>query len=139
MTGRPPMHGRRLLLVLDVSAEAAAHAAVALRWYRRRAATDTPPELQELEVMLAERSTGVCGGQAGSSLDDVSRALETQVVKPTTLSYADAGRWLGVSGSSVKRLVRSGELSPVHIGGSVRLAVDDLQAFLDQQRRKAAS
>ena len=50
---------------------------------------------------------------------------------PRLLTYAEAGRLMAVSDSTVKRLVAAGDLTLVHIGGAARLRICDLDEFIE--------
>ena len=52
------------------------------------------------------------------------------------LSVELAAEYLGVSRATVERLVHRGELSTVKIGGSTRYDVDDLDGYIDSNRRR---
>jgi excisionase family DNA binding protein len=74
-------------------------------------------------------------GQFGSQLDGIPNLNDDRLV----LTYEDAGRRLSVSERTVKRLVASGELPAVKIGGSSRVTVDDLDAYVQSlDRRRGA-
>jgi excisionase family DNA binding protein len=47
--------------------------------------------------------------------------------------YADAARRLSVSERTIERLVRSGDLPTVAIGGSPRIRVTDLTAYVERR------
>ena len=49
---------------------------------------------------------------------------------PLTLSYDRAADRLGVSRSTVQRLVRSGAIPVVNVGGAPRLRVADLEDYV---------
>ena len=53
----------------------------------------------------------------------------TEELPPLLLTVEQAARMLAISRSAVYRLTWSGELSPVHIGRSVRFAVAELERF----------
>lgn len=50
-------------------------------------------------------------------------------VEPVLVGVEDAGRVLGLSGKTVRRMIASGELASVLVGGRRLLAVDDLRAW----------
>ncbi|MCH2128002.1 MAG: helix-turn-helix domain-containing protein [Pirellulaceae bacterium] len=49
------------------------------------------------------------------------------------LSVVEAGRYLGVSADTIRRLIRAGTLPHARIGNSIRLRRSDLAAYLDAQ------
>jgi excisionase family DNA binding protein len=49
-------------------------------------------------------------------------------------SIADVAEWLGVSGRTVRRWIKSGVLVAHRIRGVVRIAEHDLRKFLDAHR-----
>ena len=54
------------------------------------------------------------------------------------LTSRGAEHILRVTTRSIRKLIRSGQLAHVQVGpGSVRFTREDLQAFIDRQRRKA--
>ena len=58
-----------------------------------------------------------------------SRTMEA----PAALSISDAGSYLGVSGDTIRRLIRAGTLAHARIGKSIRLRRIDLDGFLESQ------
>jgi excisionase family DNA binding protein len=52
------------------------------------------------------------------------------------LPINSAAEYLGVSRATVQRLVHRGELAIVKIGGSTRYDVDDLDGYIDSNRRR---
>ncbi len=54
---------------------------------------------------------------------------------PLLLDYGGAARLLSISPRSVRAMVADGRLPCVRIGRSVRIAVADLAAFVERQRR----
>lgn len=58
-------------------------------------------------------------------------------IEPFAVELATAGEILGnVSVSTIKRLVRSGDLQTVKILGATRIAVDELRRFIQRQAQK---
>ena len=53
----------------------------------------------------------------------------TEELPPLLLTVEQAARMLAISRSAVYRLTWSGELTPVHIGRSVRFTVAELDRF----------
>jgi excisionase family DNA binding protein len=56
------------------------------------------------------------------------------VVTRPLLTYRGVEQHLGVSASTIKRLVRMGELEPVRLRGAVRFAVEDLDALIARSK-----
>ncbi len=52
---------------------------------------------------------------------------------PLAYDYTEAGRLLGVSPSSVYRLVRDGKLRAVTVGAARRIPRSELERFVDDQ------
>jgi excisionase family DNA binding protein len=52
------------------------------------------------------------------------------------LAVKSAAEYLSVSRATVERLVYRGELPVVKIGGSTRYDVDDLNGYIDSNRRR---
>lgn len=69
-------------------------------------------------------------GLARKASQDQSRARRTGPV----LSVAHAATYLDVSRWTVYRLVESGELRSITIGGHKRIALSDLADYLDRRR-----
>lgn len=53
----------------------------------------------------------------------------TEELPPLLLTVEQAARMLAISRSAVYRLTWSGELTPVHIGRSVRFTLAELERF----------
>jgi excisionase family DNA binding protein len=49
------------------------------------------------------------------------------------VTIPEAAVVLAIGRSTVYRLICTGQLTPIHIGRSVRLAVEELEAFVDGQ------
>lgn len=54
-------------------------------------------------------------------------------LRPLLVTSAEAARILSIGRTAVYQLIWSGELTPIHIGRSVRISVDELETFV--QRR----
>jgi excisionase family DNA binding protein len=86
-----------------------------------------PPELQEIEQFLKNQ---VREGQEGSPVDGLLAASCT--VEPMLLiDVSEAARRLNCSTSTTKRLVKSGDLPSVMLGGLRRVRVVDLNRFVE--------
>ncbi len=57
----------------------------------------------------------------------------TVVDENVALNVTDAGRYLGVSADTIRRLIRTGTLPHARIGNSIRLRRSDLTDYLDAQ------
>lgn len=118
-------------VVVDVGPALAGHLAVAIRRHREWADSrgwELPPGLTEFEQYLASRAIQ---GQSGPSLDQLWQARDGDHVTPRLLTYEDAASVLACSDRSVKRLVAGGQLRAVRIGGTARIRVADLDAYVD--------
>lgn len=60
------------------------------------------------------------------------RESETSL-EPAAISIPEAGRYLGVSPDTVRRLIRAGDIPHARIGASIRIRRIDLDAYLDSQ------
>lgn len=54
-------------------------------------------------------------------------------LRPLLVTSTEAARILSIGRTAVYQLIWSGELTPIHIGRSVRISVDELETFV--QRR----
>lgn len=52
------------------------------------------------------------------------------VTRPLLVNVTEAARMLAIGRTAVYRLVWNGELTPIHIGKSVRFSVAQLEAFV---------
>lgn len=52
-------------------------------------------------------------------------------MQPFALSIKDAGHYIGVSRSGIYRLVETGKLQPLKVGGKTLFRRTDLEALLD--------
>ncbi len=120
----------RDVIVLSVTAELAGHLTVALQEHRkwaRRAGLALPEELPEIERALAIRARR---GQTGTPVEDLWSVRHAQTMTPRLLTYAATATVLGVGERTVKRLVAAGDLTPVRIGGSSRVRVEQLDDYI---------
>jgi len=127
------------LFVIALSAEVSGHLAVAVLEHLRackRLRLATPPELPDLVRELANRATR---GQDGSPLSDLWQVRQASGMSSKLVSYADAATVLGVSPTTVKRLVRSGDLTPIHLLGSARLRVCDIDEYIERLAQNAST
>ena len=94
-----------------------------LQWCRRNAVA-APPELSALLASLSD-SDADRGGQAWSNQRDDALLRDGLCV-----TYSAAAAALGVSVRTVRRLVASGRLRAVPVGGSRRILVDELRLMV---------
>lgn len=55
---------------------------------------------------------------------------ETRPTRPLLVSVVQAAEMLSLSRSSIYQLIWNDELTPIHIGRSVRFSVEHLEAFV---------
>jgi excisionase family DNA binding protein len=60
------------------------------------------------------------------------RESET-TVQPAAVSVPEAGRYLGVSSDTVRRLIHAGDIPHARIGASIRIRRMDLDAYLESR------
>ncbi len=129
----------RDVIVLSVTAEVAGHVTIALQEHRkwaRRAGLALPEELPEIERALAIRARR---GQDGTPLEDLWSVRHAQTMTPRLLTYAATATVLGVGERTVKRLVAAGDLTPVRIGGSSRVRVEDVDDYIARLTESAST
>jgi len=73
------------------------------------------------------------GDSVSAAILTLAPTLACDRGKRTGLTYQDAAEFLGVSVTSVKKIVSEGILKPVRVGRSIRFNVEDLEDF---QRRR---
>lgn len=91
----------------------------------RRNGRPVPPDLRDLRRSLEAR-----GGQGRPNLD---RGCYRSQIDPALLAvtYEEAGRRIGVSSRTVRRLVAQGQLEAITVAGALRrIRVVDLDAYL---------
>ena len=118
------------LLLVTLTAEVAGHLCLAVQQHRqwaRRAGLALPDELDQLERALATRARR---GQEGTPLEDLWSVRHAQTMSPQLLDYAATAQVLGVSERSVKRIIATGDLTAVRIGGSSRVRVEQLDDYI---------
>jgi excisionase family DNA binding protein len=54
-------------------------------------------------------------------------------LQPAAVSIPEAGKYLGVSPDTVRRLIHAGDIPHARIGASIRIRRADLDAYLDSQ------
>jgi len=118
------------MIVADLDDRAAGFLIIAIEDLRRRmtyTGVSMPPGVAELAAALRQR---LSQGQAGPALDSLAAAADAVRVSPLAITYDEAAALLGVGRSSVKRLVASGRIATVSIGGAVRIRAADLEAYV---------
>jgi excisionase family DNA binding protein len=75
---------------------------------------------------VAQLSSGVIEGQAGSSSAGSVRTEQIEVMKPRLVTYDTAAELLAISVSTLKRQIRDGVFHPVSIGGASRIRVAEI-------------
>lgn len=116
------------LLAVRLDVTTAAHLVHAIdRWQAecRRDAVRVPPGLLQLRGLIQ-----VTAGHNGSTSPPPGDLPHTSAVTPLLLSFDHAADVLEVSHSTVKRLVRTGQLPAVKVGGSPRIRKADLDAYV---------
>ena len=54
------------------------------------------------------------------------------------LTYPDAAARLGLSRTTLYKLVASGELTAVHVGKAVRIPADEIRAFVERIKAESS-
>jgi len=117
------------LLVLEIDRDTAGHLAVALRRHRGRLAElggAEPPGLADLETLAVR----VYEGHEGSRRISVPASVDDDLDARDFLTRRDICRLAGVSLSTVKRWLQSGDLPSTQHGRIRRVARVDLDRFL---------
>lgn len=108
------------------------HAGKALQgWsaYCRQRGAEMPPELDALaETLLLWVTTDL----GGSPLEVLAGMTDGRSMEPLLMDTEDAAAVMAVSPSTVKRLVRSGDLTSVKVGRRTLFRRDDLEQFTAQ-------
>jgi excisionase family DNA binding protein len=66
-----------------------------------------------------------------------SSVAAASLAGPVLLTVSDVGNRLRLKPAAVRALTRSGEITFFRIGRSIRFQSEDVQAFLERQRRPA--
>lgn len=116
-------------LFLDVPRVLAGHLSVALgnhlKWLQRNGYS-VPDGLAELQALFRSKASGGQGEPNGA----VALELVEPRLDPLVLQYAEVARMLRCSPRTVGRLVSSGALPTVKVGGLARVRVVDLNAYV---------
>lgn len=124
------------MLLADL--EGAGHLVLALEMYARLCRDAGRPVPAGMEAMARDLRFQVTGGQGGSFVDALESAVDAVSMDLTLLlSYPDAGARIGVSDSTIKRLVKAGELRSVKVGSAPRIHIADLEEYADRLRDPA--
>lgn len=94
----------------------------------RRNGQAWPLRLESLRLLAVSHYQGLSGIDTDVPVDNA-----------LLMTYATAAKWLCISESSLYRLIKSGELPTVHIGGSGRIAEADLRAYVEGLPRERLS
>jgi excisionase family DNA binding protein len=123
--------GRLAIVVLGGKTEEARtlnHIGRALGEIRRRYTRDGRPWDLELEALRLLAVSGVHSRSNVADLGEPENAL--------LMTYETAARRLTISDSSLRRLVKSGDIPTVSVGGSIRISEADLQAYVETLDRR---
>ena len=127
------------ILVLALTAEAAAHVCLALQQHSKwahRAGLAVPAELPEIERVLATRAGR---GQQATPMADLPETRHDQTMTPRLLDYAAVATVLGVSERTVKRLVAAGDLPVVRVLGASRVRAEDVDGYIARLTAESTS
>ena len=70
--------------------------------------------------------------------DDAAVRHASSDPRPLLVTTNQAARMLGIARSSIYQLIARGDLSPIHIGRSVRLPVRELETFVERLTAEAS-
>ena len=125
------------MLLVDLDPLTAAHLAAALKAHReacRRQHWAVPRALRDVQDAAFRASKGT----DGQPVDVPELDLDSGLMKTALLlDTAEVGARLSLSDRQVKQLIASGELRSVKIHGARRVALDDLEEFVDRLRAEA--
>lgn len=127
---RPVGRGPGKAMFLDVSADVAAHLALAIEFYVVRSQGSgraVPAELHDFAVALSQTALS---RQGPSPLEQLPADQQAGQVNPKVLTTRQAANVLQCSPRTVERLTAAGTLPVVHIGRSARIPVEALDAYL---------
>jgi len=136
MTGHVPGAGKkgevqsdRTLLLTTLPPSVAGHVAVALRLYVDRARVWRMPE--DVLRRLSEDFAAVANHGQHRTPDALEAWAAQAQTQPLLVDYTEAGRLLGgVSSRTVSRLVASGDLPAVKVGGSAMVRYADVEGYV---------
>lgn len=100
---------------------------------------DLPGHLRQLgvaagpELLVLKALIGSGQVRRGQSSHDGAGMVEGGDVVPLAVNFADAARMLGVSESTIKRLVSAGELHAINVAGARRITQLELEGFVSKQ------
>ena len=104
---------------------------VALAAELRRTGQPGGLELLALQSLVRTRQSTT---RVACELDDADGGD----MEPVSVNYDAAGRMLGVSARTVQRLVASGELRAVKVGGARRVPVTEIRGLVDREFQDAS-
>jgi excisionase family DNA binding protein len=110
--------------------EALAYVIDALRQQEIRYRKSNLPVPASVPRLVEEVGFRVSRGQGGSPVAAESPAPQTEVETRLMVRYETAAGMLEVSMSTLKRLIKDGAVKPVRVGGTPRIRVADLEAFV---------
>lgn len=116
----------------------AMHAALALELHERTCRANGVALPDELKMCIGwawQIAKGDSDRQEPTPLAFLAAMAEGRPVKPILLSIADAAAAIAVSERQIERLIASGDLASVKVGGSRRIHAADLEDFATNLRR----
>jgi excisionase family DNA binding protein len=119
---------------LDLDPALALHLAMALQLHAKSCRNNGlpfPSELQHLAEACWARAKGDSNRQGPTSLAEVVEQVQGAPVA-LLMDTSEAAEVLAVSQRQVERLVASGELPSVRVGGARRIRRADLEAYVAQ-------
>lgn len=127
------MSGAALFVAL-LEPDTAGHLAVAIKRHREelaRRGRARPPGLADIEAVAVQAATG---SQEQPRARSVPTAHDTGLHDQEWLSPQDVATVTGLSVSTVRRHIRSGELRSGKVGGRRLVARADLEDFMNRRR-----
>ena len=68
-------------------------------------------------------------GEHGTKSDTAT--VSSGVIRPMLISAHDAARFLGIGRTTLYQLIKTGDVTPVHIGRCVRFSMYELEAYVE--------
>lgn len=127
--GHGPGPGPGKAMFLDVSADVAAHLALAIESYVVRSQGSgraVPAELHGLALALSQTALS---RQGPTPLENLRAAQHLEPVPTMLLTTRQAAHVLQCSARTVERRIADGALPVVHVGRATRIRVEDLDAY----------
>ncbi|MGI8881050.1 MAG: helix-turn-helix domain-containing protein [Jatrophihabitans sp.] len=119
------------MLIANVDGPLAGFLAIAITDLQKRFALSSLKAPAGTDELVAALTLNATGRQTTPTLAELAEVLECVSMTRLTIDYDEAAEALHVSRRSVDRLVASGELSTVNIGGSVRIRTTDLSGYVE--------